>query len=275
MTDTWVWTDGRVVPAERARVAATDRAVLVGQGVFETVRVSGSAPFALRRHLARLRRSAAIVGLDVPWDDDTLRQAGLDTIAAADHHHPGVDGRLRITVTGGADGSGPGLVVSVTPAALPHGDADVVTSPWPVNEHSPLVGAKTTSRFDYLLALDDARVRGADEAILINTRGMLVEGAGSNLFLVVAGRLSTPSLATGCLPGVTRDLVGELVEVAERDDLTVDDLRFAPEAFLTSTTRGVHPIASVDGEPIRSVPGPLTTAARTALEKLRIATLDP
>ena len=148
-------------------------------------------------------------------------------------------------------------------------------SPWPVNECSPLVGAKTTSRLDYLLAHDDARSRGADEAILLNTRGMLVEGSGSNLFLVVAGRLSTPGPATGCLPGVTRALVTELIEVAERDDLTVDDLRLAPEAFLTSTTRGVQPISSVDGEPLRSAPGPLTTAARTALDKLRAATLEP
>ena len=121
----------------------------------------------------------------------------------------------------------------------------------------------------------DETAGAADEAILLNTRGMLVEGSGSNLFLVVAGRLSTPGPATGCLPGVTRALVTELIEVAERDDLTVDDLRLAPEAFLTSTTRGVQPISSVDGEPLRSAPGPLTTAARTALDKLRAATLEP
>ncbi len=270
----WVWIDGRVVPAERAKVAATDQALLVGRGVFETVRLCGSTPFALGRHLARLRRSAAIVGLTVPWDDDLLRRAGQDAIAAASQDGP-VDGRLRITVTGGPEGGDPALVVSVTPAPLPTGPVSVAVSPWPVNEHGPLVGAKTTSRFDYRLAFDDARRRGADEAILLNTRGMLVEGSGTNLFLVVAGRLSTPGPATGCLPGVTRDLVGELVEVHERDDLTVDDLRFAPEAFLTSTTRGVQPITSVDGEPLRSAPGPLTMAARTALDKLRASTDDP
>jgi branched-chain amino acid aminotransferase len=275
VTDTWVWTDGRVMPAERAKVAATDRALLVGQGVFETVRVNGSTPFALGRHLARLRRSAAVVRLPVPWSDDLLRQASLDTIATAHDQAGPVDGRLRITVTGGPDGGDPALLVAVTPARLPQGDAAVVVSPWPVNECSPLVGAKTTSRLDYLLAHDDARSRGADEAILLNTRGMLVEGSGSNLFLVVAGRLSTPGPATGCLPGVTRALVTELIEVARQDDLTVDDLRLAPEAFLTSTTRGVQPISSVDGEPLRSAPGPLTTAARTALDKLRAATLEP
>jgi branched-chain amino acid aminotransferase len=269
-----VWIDGRVVPAERAKVAVTDRALLVGQGVFETVRVSRSRPFALRRHLERLHRSAGLVGLSLPLDDDGLRQACLDTIEAAGTPEP-VDGRLRITVTGGPEDGDPALFIAVTPAPRPTGPADVAVSPWPVNEHSPLAGAKTISRFDYRLAFDDARRRGADEAILLNTRGMLVEGSATNLFLVVAGRLSTPALTTGCLPGVTRDLVTELVEVAERDDLTIDDLRLAPEAFLTSTTRGVQPITSVDGQPLRSAPGPLTTAARTALDKLRAATLEP
>lgn len=272
---TWVWMDGRVVPAERAKVAATDRALLVGQGVFETVRVCGSTPFALGRHLARLRRSAAIVGLPVPWDDDLLRRAGADAIGAAASAGGPVEGRLRITVTGGPEAGDPALIVAVTPAPLPTGPVTVAVSPWPVNERGPLVGAKTTSRFDYRLAFDDARRRGADEAILLNTRGMLVEGSGTNLFLVVAGRLSTPGPATGCLPGVTRDLVGELVEVHERDDLTVDDLRLAPEAFLTSTTRGVQAVAAVDGEPLRSAPGPLTNAARTALDTLRATTSEP
>jgi branched-chain amino acid aminotransferase len=279
---TWVWVDGRVLPADRATVAADDRGLLLGDGIFETVAVHGHTPFALQRHLDRLRGSAAIVDMPLPWSDHDLTAACTDTIAAAATAGRTVEAgafRLRITVTSGPTpgdrpgGAGPTLVVMVSPAAPVAPTAAVAVSPWPVNEMSPLVGAKVTSRLGYSLALTEARRRGADEAVLINTRGMLVEGTTTNLFLVVAGRLSTPSLATGCLGGVTRSLVLDLVEVNERDDLTVDDLRFATEAFLTSTTRGVQPISGVEGAALRSVPGPLTSAARSALDKLRSTAL--
>lgn len=281
----WIWVDGEVIPAAQATVAATDRGFLLGEGVFETIAVVDGQPFAFTRHLERLHHSARIVGLTLPWTDDHLRTVAAQTLAAAcDAGDPetGRSGRLRITVTGGAgpitplgEGRTPTLLVSASPRPPAPATARVSTSPWPVNEHTPTVGAKTTSRLDYTLALAEARRDGADEAILVNTRGMLVEATSANLFLVVAGRLSTPALSTGCLGGVTRSLVTELVEAAERDDLTVDDLRLATEAFLTSTTRGVQPIAAVDGAPLRAVPGPLTAAADAALESLRASTLDP
>jgi branched-chain amino acid aminotransferase len=151
----------------------------------------------------------------------------------------------------------------------------VVVSPWRVNEHSPQAGAKTTSHLEYALALADARRRGAEEAVLTNTSGVLCEASSSNAFLVVGGVLCTPALATGCLPGVTRGLVCGLVAVDERTDLTVDDLRSAPEAFLTSSTRDVHPIATVDGRPLDAAPGPATMAAHDALASLQRSTLDP
>src|SRR5690606_10782966 len=151
-----------------------------------------------------------------------ITAAASATIAAANQGDAGdvpARRRLRITVTGGSDsaGTGPTLVVMVLPLVQRGDTASVSISPWPINEMGPLVGAKVTSRHDYTIALTEARGRGSDEAILINTRGMLVEGTGSNLFLVVAGRLSTPSLATGCLPGVTRSLIIDLIEVHERD----------------------------------------------------------
>jgi branched-chain amino acid aminotransferase len=285
----WIWIDGAVVPAERATVAATDRGLLLGEGVFETIALVDGQPFALTRHLERLNHSARIVGLTLPWSDDHLRAACAATLAAAragGDQEAAQSGRLRITITGGPGPltplpgeRRPTLLVTVTTrraaAAAAAPTAAVTVSPWPVNEHSPVVGAKTTSRLEYTLALAAAQRHGADEAVLLNTQGMLAEATSANVFLVVAGRLSTPSLATGCLGGVTRSLITELVDVAERDDLTADDLRLAPEAFLTSTTRGVQPITSVDGVALRAAPGPLTTAARTALDTLRTATLAP
>ncbi len=285
---TWVWVKGDVVPSERARVAATDRGLLLGEGVFETVALVDATPFALRRHLERLRASAVVAGFSVPWTDDDLRGAVAETISTAVADDASLaNGRLRITVTGGDAPAGPApagsppvvarpeLLVMVTGRAPRSSSVDVVVAPWPVNERGPLVGAKVTSRLDHTLAQAHAHRQGADEAMLVNTRDVLVEGTSSNVFLVVAGRLSTPSLDTGCLPGVTRALLTELVEVAERHDLTTDDLRLATEAFITSTTRGVQPIAAVEGRQLRSVPGPLTTEAAAALEGLRRRDLDP
>lgn len=287
-TGTWVWIDGKVTLAGLATVDATDRGFQLGDGVFETVRVEGARAFALGRHLARLRIGAARLGIDLPWDDATIRAACEKTIAAASG--PATDQRraddpllrLRITVSGGvgsvhaarADLT-PTLAISVAPADPSGAIADVVTMEHGINEHSPIAGVKTTSRADYLARLALAHERGASEAVLANTAGVLCEGTGSNVFVTVGGRLCTPSLRTGCLAGVTRDLVCDLVEVVERDDLTLDHLRNAPEAFLTSTMRAITPIASVDGRPLRTAPGPLTEAASAALGSLRSRTSEP
>ena len=110
---------------------------------------------------------------------------------------------------------------------------------------------------------------------MTNTGGALCEGSASNVFLEVDGRLCTPALSTGCLPGVTRALLLELVPVDERDDLTVDHLRRAREAFLTSATRDVHPLRVLDGEALAAAPGPLTAAAAAAYAGLVGSTPDP
>lgn len=300
----WVWIGGSVVPAEAAVVSALDRGVLLGDGIFETCKVVDGVPFALTRHLERLRESAQRVGLHLPWSDDDLRDACAETIAVtlgdggrargpdsdamgdvhglADLAPPNAVGRLRLTVTGGVGPLGPGrpasgptLLVTTGPGPEWPATADVAIVPWVVNERSPLTGVKSTSHLDYVLAAAAATRAGAHEAVLANSRGVLCEGSSSNVFVVVDGRLCTPSLATGCLAGVTRTLVCESTEVLERDDLDLDHLRSAPEAFLTSSTRDVQPIARVDGRPLRSAPGPLTTAAAVALAALQAQTLDP
>lgn len=286
VVSTWVWVDGTLSAAPEARVSATDRGLLLGDGVFETCKVVAGAPFALTRHLARLRRSAELVDIGLPWDDSYIRSACAETVAAALSHgdEPGRDpvGRLRITVTGGPGPLGPSrrggrptLVVAAGPAPTRAPTADVVTVEWPTNEHSPSTGAKTTSHLDHVLGLAQAHRRGADEAVSANTAGALTEGTGSNVFVVVDGALCTPSLTTGCLRGVTRDLVLDQVPVMERDDLTLDHLRRAPEAFLTSSLRDVHPIARVDGQTLAAAPGALTRRAAHALAALQAATMDP
>jgi branched-chain amino acid aminotransferase len=150
----------------------------------------------------------------------------------------------------------------------------VATVPWRRNEHSALAGVKSTSYADNVVALRAAEAAGADEAILANTAGLLCEGTGSNVFVGVGGRLVTPPLSSGCLGGVTRELLLEVADVAE-EDLPLSALAGADEAFLTSSTRDVHPIETVDGRPLPHCPGPLTATARAAFAALVSSTLDP
>jgi branched-chain amino acid aminotransferase len=279
---TKVWIAGEVHDAATATVPALDHGLTVGDGVFETLKVLDGTPFALRRHLTRLRRSAVVLDLALPLGDDELRAAAaqvVDAVVAAGAEPR----RLRITVTGGPGplGSGrehavPTVLLAAAPAPPWPATTEVITGPWARNEHSAVAGAKTTSYAENVVALAAAHRRGASEAILANTAGGLCEGTGSNLFLVHDGRLCTPSLATGCLAGITRELVLELVDAHERNDLTLADLGRADEAFLTSSTRDVHPITAVDGVALPGpAPGPRTRAAADALADLQARTLDP
>lgn len=264
-----VWIDGEIVAAEEARIDALAAGVLTGTGVFESMKVLRGDAFALRRHLARLARSAEIVGLERP-DDATLRDA-VETVLAG---RPDAT-RVRITVAAGRTGARPITIVHAEHTDPWAAHAHVVLSPWIRNERSPSSGAKTTSYVDNVLARRDALARGADEAVFCDTRGHLSEGTASNLFVEVDGRLCTPSLDNGCLGGMTRELLLELVPVDVRDDLTPDHLAAASEAFLTSSTRDVHPIATLDGHTLPAVPGPLTTAAAEAMAALQVRTTDP
>ena len=275
VADGEVWLDGELVPAAEAGISVLDHGLTVGDGVFETLKVVRGAPFAARRHLARLRRSAAGLGLEVPYADDELREAMAAVIAAVTDA-----GRVRITLTGGTAplGSGRGDAVPTTVVAAGPLEpwptaAAVVTVPWPRNERSAVAGVKTTSYAENVVALAYAHERGAGEAIFGNTVGNLCEGTGSNVFVVLDGRLQTPPLTSGCLAGVTRELVLELLDVVE-DDLPLVALADASEVFLTSSTRDVQPVGLVDGRPL-DAPGPVTREAMAAFGGLVAHTLDP
>jgi branched-chain amino acid aminotransferase len=276
MTARAVWVNDHLTDASDTHVNAFDHGLTVGDGVFETLEVIGGVAFALGRHLGRLRRSAAGLGLVLPWSDDELGAA----VAAVLGAEPDA-GRLRITVTGGPSPLGsdrgsasPTLLVVAAPASPWATTSGVVVVPWVRNERSAVAGVKTTSSAENVVALARAHEAGADEAIFANTRGILCEGTGSNVFVVVDGRLCTPPLASGCLAGITRALVCELVEV-EEVDLPVESLAAAEEAFLTSSTRRVQPIGSVDGVALPAAPGPLTAAAAAAFDALVSRDLDP
>ncbi len=287
-----LWIDGALVDEADARVSPFDQGLLTGNGVFETLRIAGGRPFAARRHLERLARSTAGMGLPCPPAAVVLD--AMDRVIRANGL---VEGRLRVTVTGGpspapssfrvpesvknigfryTERSGSIPTVIVAAGALPAWppSAEVAIAPWPRNERGALAGIKSTSYGENVVALAHARDRGAGEAIFANLAGNLCEGTGSNVFVGIGGRLMTPPLAAGCLAGVTRDLVLELLDVVE-EDLPVGALAGADEAFLTSSTRDIQPIRAVDGLPLPACPGPLTAAAGAAFMDLLARDLDP
>ncbi|MBW3547080.1 MAG: aminotransferase class IV [Actinobacteria bacterium] len=271
-----VWVNGRLLPADQAAVSAFDHGVVVGDGVFETMRVYRGTPFALRRHLDRLGHSAAGLGLALPGRS-TLEGALAEVLAASGL----AEARLRLTVTAGpaplGSGRGPGpptVIAAVAPLDPVPPTADVAVVPWPRNERAAVAGLKTTSYAENVVALARAAAAGAGEAVFANTRGELCEGTGTNVVVGVGGRLLTPPLSSGCLAGVTRALVLERCGVDEHV-LPLSALAGADEAFLTSTTREVQPIATVDGHPLPLAPGPLTAAAQAVFAHLVAADLDP
>jgi branched-chain amino acid aminotransferase len=273
---TVVWVDGALLEEAEARVSPFDHGVLTGDGVFETLRITGGRPFAARRHLERLARSAA--GMRLPCPPAAVVRAALDDVIRANGRD---DGRARVTVTSGpgplgSDRAGvdPTVIVAVGDLPAWPAAADVAVSPWPRNEHSPLAGVKSTSYGENVVALAHAHDRGAGEAVFANLAGRLCEGTGTNVFVGIGGRLFTPPLSAGCLAGVTRELVLELVDVVE-DDLPIGALASADEAFLTSSTRDLQPIRSVDGHLLASCPGPLTSAGMAAFRALVARNVDP
>jgi branched-chain amino acid aminotransferase len=281
VTGSVLWLDGQLVAADDARVSPFDHGLLVGDGVFETLRVYKGVPFAWTRHHERLLRSATGLGLTAPGSQE-LRAAVDDVLAA----NGVTDGRVRLTVTGGPSplgserGDAPPTVIIMSAPATPWPPAvDVVTVPWSRNERGAVAGLKTTSYAENVRALAYARERDAGEAIFLNTRGELCEATGSNVFAIREGVVLTPPAEAGCLLGVTRALVLELCAdhgmPAEEATLGPAALGDADEAFLTSSTREVQPIGRVDGRALPAAPGPTSDKVAALLTELIARNPDP
>ena len=268
--------DGDLLPdPEAPAIRVSDHGLTVGDGVFESLKVVDGVPFALTRHLDRLCVSAAGLGLP-PVDRDAVR-SGVDSVLAAE---PLPFGRLRITVTGGPApfGSGrgdadPTVIVAADALTRRPDTAAVVTVPWTRNERSATAGLKTTSYAENVVALARAAAEGAGEAVFANTVGDLCEGTGSNLFYVIDGKLRTPSLASGCLAGVTRALVLEWYGAREVDE-PIAVAAAADEAFLVSTTRDVQGVHRW-GDRLLDAPGPVTADAARVWAERAAADADP
>src|SRR5215208_7621464 len=271
-----VWVNGvRYESQSAATVPATDHGLVVGDGVFEALKVSRAGPFAVQRHLNRLSRSAAAMGLPAP-DHAGIRAAIEEVLDGRGFDH----GRLRITYTGGigplsssaAYGS-PTLVVAAGPEEPPAAFTSIVTAPWTRNERGALSGVKSTSYAENVRTLAYATSRGATEAIFLNTEGNVCEGTGTNTFVVIDGTIITPPLTSGPLAGITREVLLEWCDVEERD-FTLAEAMAADEVFITSSLRDVQAVHRWDGADVgRS--HPMTDRIATTFAEQSSTVLDP
>jgi branched-chain amino acid aminotransferase len=270
-----IWLDGRVYDnPQQATVAGTDHGLVVGDGVFETLKVTERGAFAVRRHLDRLSRSAAALHLPAP-DHGQIREA-IDAVLDG-REFP--RGKLRITYTGGRGPLGseaaygsPTLIAALAPADAAAPRASIVTAPW-TREHGALAGVKSISYAENVRALSYAAQHEASEAIFLNTSGRVCEGTGSNIFLVFGDTIITPPLSSGPLAGITRELIMEWSSVEERD-LSLEEAKRADEVFLTSSMRDVQAVTGWDDRdfgPTR----PVTQAVAINFTERSAADLDP
>jgi len=244
------------------------------------MRAYGGQVFRLDSHLNRLARSAEILGLPIEALD--LKGAVMDTIQA----NKLSDARVRITISIGEGGMVPDPSACTQPTVLivaghykPYpkqvyekGFRAVVSS-IRRNSQSPLSRLKSANYLENMLAKQEARAAGVDEAICLNEKGLLAEASMSNIFLVNDGILRTPGEESGILPGITREVVLELASQLDintfEQDIRLDELFQAQEAFLTNSLMEIMPLTEIDGKPVGSgEPEPVTRRLMANYKKL-------
>ena len=269
------WVNGNLVDPLEASVSAVDHAIVVGDGVFETLKVTNGIPFAVSRHIKRLSFSAQ--GLGIPLPKENLVRRAIDEVLGKD---PDAE-RLRVTWSSGpgplssSRGNSEGtLSVASSPGTSWPASEKVQLSEWTRNENGALTGLKTTSYAENVKALYSASKDGCSEAVFLNTSGWLCEGTGTNIFLVVNENLITPDLSSGCLAGITRELVLEIEKVEERS-VSLQEVSMASEAFLTSSTRDISPIFSLGEIVFPNAPGRVTVEVAEKFAELVASNPDP
>ncbi len=274
-------TEGRPLDPADATISVFDRGFLYGDSVYETLRTSRGKCVERKRHLERLRRSAAGIGLDIPFSDADIIHAIDVTLAASGNPESSV----RVVVTRGTsaltidprESTTPLLVVFVLPLALPkpelfeRGLSVMIVDVQKTSKHSLDASLKTGNYLNNIQALRQAHGGDAQDAIMLNHGGAVAEGATSNVFMVKDGRLLTPSLETGVLKGITRtvicELAGDLGLPVHETTIYPDQLRAADEVFLTSSVRGCVPVTELDGVPVNG--GQVGPVTRKLIERYR------
>jgi branched-chain amino acid aminotransferase len=267
--------DGVLRSPDQATVSAYDRGFLYGDAVFEVFRTYGGRPFAIDEHLARLRRSAGRVFIPMPVDEGTLRLEIEEALGAAGNE----ESYVRLVLTRGTgplsldpdSATHPLRVLYVEPVVPPprdayvHGVVLVSVHARRATDETSAAGAKVSNYLANLLALRDAKGKGAHEALVVDSRDHVVEGASSNVFVVSGGRLATPPESAGILVGITRAHVLAAARAlgipTDERELALADVYAADEVFITSSIRELVPVVRLDDRVIGSgKPGPVSRA---------------
>jgi branched-chain amino acid aminotransferase len=261
-----IWVRGEIVADDDLRISVRDRTFEHGLGLFETFRTWNGLPSLLKRHRERLCNSARELRLPLERDQLPDERAVARLVEAARDSVPsGQDVRLRLTLSGGdGDGPEPSSVVWMSAGRLPEpfrGPGAVISRSISVDADDPLARHKTLNYWRKRLAHEEATSRGDDEVLCITADGTIHEATRSNIFVVEGRVLRTPDVAGPLLPGVMRGVVLEhavrLGLPVDRSPLYVDLPRATSEAFLTSSLRGIVPIARLLGTDL-PCPGPLS-----------------
>ena len=261
-----VFLNGEFVPEDRALVSVFDRSFLYGDGLFETMCVVNGKPFRWAQHMERLRSGADFLGIKIPLGGKAMGKFAAELIAR--NRMP--NGLLRLTLSRGVGLRGyspkgankPTLVMTLHPAPDASGIGSagwkLITASFRLPAGETLAHFKTANKLAQVLARAEADAVGADEALLLNTDGFVVEGASSNLFWVQSGAVCTPPMTSGVLAGVTRAVVLELCDKlalpVREATVTPKVLREAEGVFLTLSTLGVKTAAELDGVPLGQSP---------------------
>ena len=258
--------NGELVPEERATVSVMDRSFLYGDGLFETMLVHNGMPFRWSEHMERLAGGAEFLKIRVPFTSAALLDFARELIR--ENQMP--EALLRLTLSRGVGVRGyspkgadhPLLVMTLHPAPAidpaDHPRWKLLTASFRLPAKEALAQFKTCNKLAQVLARAEAEASGADEAVLLNTDGYVVEGASSNLFWIQGSTVCTPPLTTGILAGVTRALVvelcGELRIPVLENSVTPSELLQAQGVFVSLSTLGVVEAASLDGNPLKVSP---------------------
>lgn len=259
-----VYMNGRLVPEAKAKISLDDSAYLYGHGIFETLRAAQGRLLFLPDHLARLKRNARFLGLKLPLSPSALTVAIYRTLKKNRLR----EAHLRINLSQSAAGR-PHLTIFAKPyvpypRSFYQKGAPLILVRSVRNDSGLIATIKTTDYLTKIIARKEISERGAIDGILLNERGRVTEGASSNVFVVRRGKIYTPPLSDGLLPGIRRKIATKLarklkIPIVEKS-LRPQDLKGADEIFLTSTLKGIMPIRTFDGKKVgKSAPGLITS----------------
>src|SRR5271170_1896530 len=260
-----VFLNGQFLPEAQAVVPVNDRGFLLGDGLFETMRVVGGKPFRFAQHLERMTRGADFLKIKLPFTPRELEKFAVQLI----EQNKLPDAILRVTLTRGAGERGysfngeckPTLAMTLHAAPSPENSVEwnLVTSSFRIPAADPLSSFKTTSKILHVMARAEAKEKGADEALLINTNGEVAETASGNIFWVYQDKICTVPTGRGVLPGITRAIVLEICQAlglpTNKRVIKPEALRNSAGIFVAQTALGIVPVVTFNGQPV--APSPL------------------